>query len=160
MSEEKSKSGSSKTRILLIVSLGVNLLVAGIVAGAFLSGGSEKRGATREHMNLPLGPYGRAFSKEDRAELRAAFEARRPWFEKSRRQMRGFGKEMAAAVRADPFEATVITDILARQSAVWGAFQAEGQKLFVERVSAMTPEQRSVFADKLEKGMNRGKRKR
>lgn len=160
MSEEKPKPGPSKTRILLIVSLAANLLVAGVVAGAFFSGGPEKRGPGRGYSNLPLGPYGRAFSKEDRADLRAAFEARKPWFDKSRRQMRGFGKEMAAAMRAEPFDAAAITDILARQSAVWGEIQAEGQKLFVERVSAMTPDQRAAFADKLEKGMNRGKRNR
>lgn len=160
VSEDKPKSRTSKTRILLIVSLAANLLVAGVIAGAYFSDGPEKRAAVRGHSSLPLGPYGRAFSKEDRADLRKAFEARKPWFDKSRRQMRGFGKEMATAMRADPFDAAEISDILARQSAVWSEIQAEGQKLFVERVRAMTPDQRAAFADKLEKGMSRGKRRR
>ncbi|MDA8747638.1 periplasmic heavy metal sensor [Litoreibacter sp.] len=161
MSEDKAKSGRRWTRILLVISLGVNLLVLGMFAGAQFAGNPERStGAKRGHSKLPIGPYGRAFSKEDRAELRKMFDARKPWFEQSRRQMRGFGQEMAEAVRSESFDAALISDILQRQSTVLSAFQAEGQNLLVDRITAMTPDQRAAFADRLEKGLKHGKRER
>ena len=61
-------------RIVLVVSLGVNLLIAGAFIGSSFS---EKSGREKNSSTLaPVGPYGRAFSKEDRQALRQSFEAR------------------------------------------------------------------------------------
>lgn len=160
MSNDNAKSGNRGMRLLLAASLGVNLLVAGIFAGAHFSGKPERSGAQRDHRSLPLGPYGRAFSKEDRAELRKAFGGRKDWFAKSRSQMRAFGQEMVTAMRAEPFDAGAVEDILNRQGALQTQFQTEGRTLLVDRITAMTADQRAAFAEKLEKGLKRGKRDR
>ncbi len=159
MDTENPKKGNRWMRVLLVVSLGVNLLVAGMVAGAYFGGGSEKRSGANGLRNSWVGPYGRALSKEDRAEMRKSFEGRKPWFDERRGRMRGFGNEMANAVRAEPFDPAVVNDILQRQRSLQSAIQAEGQSMLVDRLTAMTAEQRAAFAENLEKGLRRGKRR-
>lgn len=147
-------------RILLVASLALNLLVAGIVAGAVLSGGGKDRGGERRaERSLPIGPYSRAFSKDDRAELRRAFEERKPWFDDRRDAMRGFAQELAQVVRAAPFDPAALRDVLDRQSALQSAIRSEGHSILTERLTAMTDAQRQTFADRIERGLRRGKKR-
>lgn len=157
MDDNQPKQGKPWTRILLVVSLGINLLIAGAVVGAYVTGGGERRAGNDGPRDNWAGPYGRALSKEDRAEMRKSFEGRRSWFRDTRRQMRGFGTEMAAAVRAEPFDPSVVKDILDRQRAVQSSVHGEGQALLIERLTDMSPDQRAAFAEKLEKGLRRNK---
>lgn len=147
----------SWTRVLLVVSLALNLLVAGAVAGAFLSGGKDRGGDRRAESRLPMGPYARAFPKEDRAELRRAFEARKPWFDEQRTALRGAAEELVQVLRAEPFDPVALRAVLARQTEKQTEIRAEGQKIFAERLVAMTNAQRQRFADRVEKGLRRGK---
>ncbi|MEM9583404.1 MAG: periplasmic heavy metal sensor [Pseudomonadota bacterium] len=158
MTETTPKPTPRWMRLLLVLSLGANLLVIGAFLGAKLSGGAPSGKAERGAHQMSLGPYGRALSKEDRAALRAAFSDRRPWFKQSRQQMREIGRELVAAMRMTPFDLAVVEQLLSKQSEMQSAFQAEGRGLLLERIEAMTPDQRAAFAEKLEKGLNKGRR--
>ncbi len=160
MTEQPTKSRAPWKTILLVISLGLNLLVVGIVAGAFLSGGGSGKGGfsrVASHI-MPLGPYGRALSKEDRAEVRRALEGRKSWFKKTRGDMREAGQDMVAAMRREPFQIEDVSMILGRQADVQSSFQAEGRRLLLERISAMSEDQRREFAQNLEEGLNRRRR--
>lgn len=159
--DKPEKSAWPWTRIALVVSLGVNLLVVGAVAGALLSGGPDPRGTAerRAEKGLPIGPYGRAFSQQDRAELRRAFEARKPLFEQSRRDMRAVAGEIANIVRADPFDPAALKAAFGQQSTLQQAVRAEGQTLLIERLTNMSAAERQAFAEKLEAGLKRGRRR-
>ncbi|MCY4178752.1 MAG: periplasmic heavy metal sensor, partial [Litoreibacter sp.] len=126
-------------RILLIASLAVNLLVAGAFVGAAFSdkGGKKERNPAAQ---MPVGPYGRAFSKEDRQALRQSFEARRDTFRENRAQMRAFGEDLAEAVRAMPFDAEAVRTILTAQRGLQLQMQEAGSEIMVERLEQMGPE--------------------
>ncbi len=156
--DKNTKKALPWMRILLVASLAANLLIVGVVAGAMWSGGPKTVKRDPGGRGIVAGPYGRAFSKEDRAEIRRSFEERKPWFDETRRKMRGFGQEIATAVRVEPFDGDAIRAILVRQREIQNALQDEGQNLMLERVEAMTPEQRAAFADRLEKALRGGKR--
>lgn len=157
----KKLSGWNWTKLALIGSLSVNFLVLGLLGGMWWSGGHHKSGGQPASATAPLqiGPYGRAFSKEDRAEMRRAFEQQRPKFRETRRAMRGFAKELAEALRADAFDRALVEDILARQMTQITMAQQSGQEIMLDRLEAMSPSERAAFADRLETGLNRRKRR-
>lgn len=159
MSEKTAKSGRPWTRILLVVSLGLNLAVAGVFLGARLSDDPPRKSDARASQDMSIGPYGRALSQEGRTAMREAFAARRSEFRKSRQQMRALGRDLIIAMQSEPFDLSAVEDILTQQGALQSAFQMEGRSLLLEHIGTMTSEQRAAFADRLEKGLDRGKRR-
>lgn len=144
-------------RILLVVSLGANLLIAGAFIGSSFSGKSGRE--RNPSAQMPVGPYGRAFSKEDRQALRQSFEARRDTFRENRTQMRAFGQQLAEAVRAEPFDGDVVRAILTEQRVLQLSMQEAGSEIMVERLEQMAPEARAAFAERLESGIKRFKQR-
>lgn len=144
-------------KVVLAVSLGLNLLIAGAVVGAKMSGfRSDRVDDKGERLGFSVGPYGRALTKEDRREMRKAFVKRAPELRQDRRAMRGFGQDLVAALRQQPFDGDAITTILTKQLELAGDMQAVGKDVLAERISAMTPEARLAFADRLEMMLKRG----
>ncbi|MEM6594992.1 MAG: periplasmic heavy metal sensor [Pseudomonadota bacterium] len=141
-------------RLLLFASLSVNLLIAGAFIGSSFAG-KDRKGERNLAAQVPMGPYGRAFSKEDRQALRQSFEARRDTFRENRAQMRAYGEELAAAVRATPFDADAVRDILTQQRGLQLSMQEAGSDIMIERLEQMSPEARAAFAERLEKGIRR-----
>ncbi|MCB2094188.1 MAG: periplasmic heavy metal sensor [Rhodobacteraceae bacterium] len=142
------KGGSGKwTRLVLVVSLALNLLVAGIVVG----------GAMRHHWYGPqgpardigFGPFTQALSKEDRKALRGAFMAANPGFLDMRQDMRRDMNALIAALRAEPWDKDAAGAILAGQSHRMTEWMDIGREVLLERIAAMTPDERAAFADRL-----------
>jgi uncharacterized membrane protein len=145
-------------RVLLVASLGLNLAVIGAFVGAHFADRGP-RGEESFGRGLLIGPYARAFSKEDRADLRRSFVARAGTLRDLRQQMRASGAEIAAALRATPFDAEAVRAALNTQRDVQIALQDEGQNILIEQLTAMTPQARARFADNLERGLKRGPRR-
>ncbi len=143
-------------RILLVVSLGLNLATAGMVVGAKLAGG-DHRNWSRGGEDARIGPYGRAFSKEDRALLRRSFGARQEAFRAHRKTMRAAAAALVETLRAEPFDIDAARAALATQRSAQIALQDEGQEVMLAHLANMTPEARAAFADTLEKGLKRRK---
>jgi len=155
-SNPKQKSEKPWMRILLVASLGLNLAVAGMFVGAKLSGGDPSKW-DRGRDNAQLGPYGRAFTKEDRAALRQNMGAREGRFRTHRQNMRAAATALIETLRAEPFDIDAARAVLATQRSAQIALQDEGQDLMLNHLANMTPEARAAFADNLEKGLKRRK---
>lgn len=150
------------SKIVLVASLGLNLIIVGLVAGAWLNG--PKRGDTDgARPSWVSGPFGRALSKEDRRVMGEAFrndpEARQR-IGSRRGQMRQIGIEIAEALRAEPFEPRALEGLFEKQALLGAEMTQTGQRVLLERIKSMTPEQRAGFADRLEAGMKRGRKHR
>ena len=87
-----SKSGRG-VRIALAISLGVNLAVVGVFAGAMLRDGHGMRGSMVR--DLGFGPFTEALSREDRRAMRESLFDRAPDIREARR---GFADRLEAAV--------------------------------------------------------------
>ena len=142
-------------RIALGVSVALNLLVAGVVAGAILRDGGPRDRMVRD---LDLGPFTEALSQEDRAALRRDFVARMPELGEARRAMREEFRDLLALLRADPFDPEAMRQVLGGQRARMQERVDLGQELLLQRLAAMTPEARQAFADRLEERLRRGSR--
>lgn len=129
--------------ILLVASLGLNLLVAGVLLGAVL----RFRG---DHVDVPPG-FGpalfRALPETDRKALRDEL------FDEHRRGARQRAQdfaELGEALRAVPFDPVLVENVLKEQAATTALIQSNLQKKWLSRVTKMTDAERKAYADRLE----------
>lgn len=146
---------------VLVVSLALNLAVAGLVVGAIIRGGLPMRAGMHADGGRDFGRDGglglmsEGLSRSDRQALRRALIAAEPdlanWRERAGAE---FGA-VIAALRAEPFDAQALQDVLDAQSGRMQARMETGRRILVERISAMTPAERADFAARLEDRVKR-----
>ena len=141
-------------RILLVVSLALNLLIAGAVVGMVLRGGPSPVGVR----DVGIGPFAAALSPEDRAALRRDFIARTTESGTSRRDRREAMRALLAALRAEPFDPGALRAVLSRVSDRMSGRLDLGLSLIEGRIATMADADRQAFADRLERELRRGRR--
>lgn len=140
-------------RILLIASLAVNIAVAGLAIGAAFN---WKTGGPPRAFEFGSGQLGRALAREDRRAIGEALRRDPNLRLPSRSDVRRVTAQMAGIIRSEPFERdaleAIMGDLQGRVANVRGATS----EMIIDRVAAMTPDQRATFADALEQGSERG----
>lgn len=136
-------------RWALVISLGLNLAVAGVVAGAMLrhQGMGPRGDLVRD---LQFGRFTDAMEPDQRAALRAEFVARAPEMRQARRQMRLEMAEVLASLRAEPFAPTHFAALMDKHGKRMATRMALGQTLMTEFVAGLDPAARRDFAARLE----------
>ncbi|HMO09534.1 MAG TPA: periplasmic heavy metal sensor [Paracoccaceae bacterium] len=143
-------------RVLLVVSLALNLAVAGLVAGAMLRGPWSGDGPRAVSVRDPgLGPYAAALSEEDRSVLRRALRARLPDLRAARAGFQADMQAVLGALRAEPFDPEALRAAMDRSSARLTETVAIGQAMVFDRIAALGPAERRAFADRLEAALDR-----
>lgn len=140
-------------KIALAISVALNLAVAGMVAGAFLSGDGPHKGMPRD---LGFGPFSEALSPEDRRALRKAFMDKAPDFHATRDASRAEFEALLATLRATPFDPAALTVALTAIQTRNADRLDLGRSLIETRLAQMSDADRLAFADRLEHGL-RGK---
>lgn len=142
-------------RITLILSLALNLAVAGLVGGAvWRHGGLDgMRQPPRSLIGAMLHELPRDDRRAMREHARSRSERRVPHAE--------ITAEMAQALRAVPFRpeplAALITDHARRRA----AFESDALAVWLDRVAAMSDRERAAYADRLQEAVkHRHRRKR
>jgi uncharacterized membrane protein len=137
-------------RTVLVISLALNLAVAGIIGGAMVSGRFGDRPAAR--IDFGVGPVARALTEVERRaigrELRADRSLRGHDF-------RGQMAAVAAALRADPYDPAATRALLEDQAARLSQLQARARMAVLDRIAEMPPDRRRAFADRLEQELMR-----
>jgi uncharacterized membrane protein len=150
--EPTTRSGlSTPLRWLLVVSLALNLLVAGLVVGAVL-----RHDGPRRHMEMGPGPFAQALSPEDRLAILAGLRDRPGFGSPSREERQQAMAEVLAALRSEPFDQGRAEAAMASQADRMATVEREVQAAMVERIASMSPEERGAFADRLEMELQRG----
>jgi len=145
-------------RIVLAVSLGLNLAVIGLVAGIivrFDGGPPPGRGA-----EFAL-PYMRALAPEDRRAIIRSVrrEQGRPMLRGAERQARY--ADVIEALRAQPFDRAALDAVVTEQARGAVALQSAAQAAWLDRVSAMDDAARARYADRVaEQAARRGEGKK
>lgn len=143
-----SRAMPRRMRILLVLSLALNLLVAGLLIGDALTGGGP--GRVPRPAELALGPVARALAKEDRQAILADLRGH-PGLRPIGRGERDAGlDEIAAAIRTEPFDAERVRRALAAQTERVARSQEAVQEALVSRLATMAPAERLAFADRLD----------
>lgn len=119
--------------VALIVSLCVNLLLAGVMIGG------------RWHMG---GPWWREVPDEARSVMKQAFEAHKPEFDANREAVRQARQKVADILKADPIDQAALDQALADLSQKSQAIQQLGNTMMVEVAKQLSPELRAQMADR------------
>lgn len=143
-------------KVLLGLSLALNLAIAGVVAGFVLRGGPQGvRGANMGY----AAPYVLALPRELRREVfgKVRSDERLP----DRRARRADYRAMIEVLRATPFDASAVQAVLDRQSDTASRVQAAGQAAWLEVVSRFSDAERVAYVAQMEEEMKRkGPRKK
>lgn len=138
------------TKSLLAVSLGLNLLIVGLAVGSMLRDGPPRGGR-----DFGLGPLSEALSRDDRKALRDAFLERHPDIRADRRDIRAQFDLLLSALRADPFDPAALDTALQAVARRNADLLVTGRELVAARLKAMTSDDRTAFADRLERGIRK-----
>jgi uncharacterized membrane protein len=136
---------------LLAISLALNFLVVGAIVGAGI--GHRLHDARDDFREVGFGPYTKLLDPSDREELRRAFLAGAPSFGEMRRIGRADFSELAAALRANPFDPDAVKEIVMRQTGRASERLQTGAGLLIDRLIAMPAESRLAFADRIDSEM-------
>jgi uncharacterized membrane protein len=144
-------------KVLLVVSLALNLLVAGALIGAVLG---HDRAERRERSEVPRefmrSPFLGALDGEDRRAVGRELMREEGSLRQNRAELRARFERLLAAIRAEPFDRAVIEAILDEQRAA-GARRLElAEEAVLDRLSAMSPAARAAYADRLDRSLRRG----
>ncbi len=144
-------------RLLLIASLAVNLLVAGVVIGAIASQrGDEDRGdRLRGARDLAPPPFVLAIKRDDR---RAVLRSLRDTVDadgRDRAAVRADLRVILGALRADSFEPEAVRALLAAERGRSQTRQETGEDIFVGYLEGLSAEERRAYADRLERILRR-----
>jgi uncharacterized membrane protein len=143
-------------KIVLVLSLGLNLIFLGLVGGAVLRDGPHGRPTTVRDLNF--GSLTEALSKTDRDTLRRSFQRAAPDLRGQRREAEGDLAELLTVLRAPDFQREKVHVLFARNNDRAARRQELGQNLVLDLLGAMAPDVRIAFADRLEAAMKRPKR--
>jgi len=150
-------------KIVLVLSLAFNLMIVGVAAGGFA--GKDRKGGPRggpDRVSVPGDLAPRAFiaaiPKEDRMELAQTFRDRVRPEDGRRAELRARVQALLVALRSDPFDPEAISVLMREQRATILERQEKGQMVFLEYLTGLSADERSAFADKLEKSIRRSQR--
>ena len=140
-------------RIVLVLSLALNLAVIGLVVGSVLSGRIGD-GPPRSYV-LGHAPMARALTPQER--LRVLRSLRRE------RVLRDFDprrriQDMVDSLQADPFEPDVLRALMQEHVSRTSDLQQKAQDALMQEILEMTPERRAAYAETLEQEMARPRR--
>ncbi|WP_341368724.1 periplasmic heavy metal sensor [Yoonia sp. BS5-3] len=148
----KTTGASRLMRIVLVISLALNLAVAGLFVGSMASGRLSDGPAP--NFDIGLGPIGRALDNDERREVRRSLLSDGSM---RRLNLRGRLEQMITAIEADPYDPDVMTDLLADQLDKTTQLQRNVQNGLLQIIADMTPERRAAFAAELREDMSRNR---
>ena len=138
-------------KIVLAISVALNLAVVGVVVGAVAKDG--RRMGDGAPKDMALGRFSEALSREDRRALRAAFLEKAPEIKDQRAAARAEFAVVVQSLRAEPFDPEAFRRALGAVEARNAARLSLGRDLIEARILGMSPEDRLAFAQRLEAGL-------
>lgn len=144
----------------LFVSLALNLLIVGLVAGSLLSPNGPRHGGDQRALRGVLGePFVRALPPEERRAMVREIIGRRDAFQEGRNALRERFEGFLTALRSEEFDREEAERLLGEQRLAASTRQDLGEALLLDRLEGMTQEERAAYADALESRMKGFKRR-
>lgn len=133
-------------KITLVASLAANMAVIGTVAGFAIRGPMWQ--PDRDGMAALM----RGMPPEHMREMRSELFGHRHNLREGLRGQRELSSDLAATLRATPFNPDAFADVLARQRGRLSEIQLIGHNALVARVTGMSDEERAHYAEALSRG--------
>ncbi len=137
-----------RLRWAMVVSLGINLLVLGAVAGAYLAGGAP----APRHMDMRgAGPasFMGALRAGDRRAIAEMMRDRGMAIKEDRRRAQADFDEMLRLLKAESFDAQAVEAIMTRQNEEARERRRLAQQAFLEHLTRLPAVERRAMAERL-----------
>jgi len=141
-------------RWALPVSLGLNLVAAGLIGGALIKGPPPPAPVP----GPALWRYARALPDPYRHDLGQALRASRGDWAGPREALRGQQAALAAALTAEPFDPKAVVTVLTRQTQVTDDLAGRGVGLLLDQIGRMDAAGRAAYAEALRSDRGPGPR--
>lgn len=148
---DKPAGGGRWLKIALVVSLGLNLAVAGIVTGAALGG----RDGSRPDRDFARTPFMSAVPREHRGPLAGALRAEGERFGENRRLLRARFEEILDVLRADSFDRVRLEALLRDQRDAALSRQDLSERVLLDYLESLPVSERRAYADRLDRSLRR-----
>ena len=152
--EEKAKGMSVWLRVVLVISLALNLLVAGAVVGSVAKWGG-KHGGPHARFEQMGGPLTRALAPKDKIMILREIRKVLRDSDGGREEKRAHFRALLNDLRADSFDREAVAGHLARQRRFIDDRMALGQRVLLDRLAGMSAAERAEFANRLEENLRR-----
>lgn len=133
-------------RILLILSLAMNVIVVGLIIGAAV-GHSRDDDRRRPKTNLP--PHVKALDWDQRRTIGKAIRKAYREDGLGARTERSQFEQMAAAIEAVPFDRDALAAVQVEFEEVMARRVSRARDIWLDHVEGMTDEDRAAYADRL-----------
>jgi len=147
MAEKPEKSPSRVWKIVLALSLALNVAVIGLIGGAVAR--DKVGGRPPSGFEFGAGPLGRALSQDDRRELGRSIRERVDFGSEGRPTPRRTIREIQSILREENLDVAKLQSVLDRSVTRAKTFQSAAQAALIEHISQMTVEERQAYADRL-----------
>ena len=147
------------SKIVLVGSLALNLLIIGAVAGSFL-GGPPDRDRNPVLRELGFAPFIHAMSRPDQKALLDQVKGKVGSFRDNRAAIKADFQAVLQVLRAETFDPAALEAAVSRQRSRIGKRQADVQELLLRQIAEMTAQDRAAYAERLEEALRRGPPKR
>jgi uncharacterized membrane protein len=146
-------------KIALVASLAVNLLVAGLVVGAMVRHDRDDRDVRSMRADVPRefarSPFLGALDGEDRRAVGRELMREDRSLRENRAELRARFERLLVAIRAEPFDRGAIETILDEQRAAGSRRLELAEEAVLDRLTAMSPQARAAYADRLDRSLRR-----
>lgn len=139
-------------RVVLVISLALNVLVLGVILGAVLRGGP---GAPPYATRLALGPVAEALDRPDRRAVAERLRDMRDLPRIDRAERQRIAEDLREILKAESFDATAFAETLERIDARARAMQTAGRQALIDQLALMSQAERAAFAERLERALRR-----
>ncbi|MGH1329789.1 MAG: periplasmic heavy metal sensor [Paracoccaceae bacterium] len=148
------------SRVVLALSLGLNLAVVGLVAGAFM--GKDRNGPPRGYSSRDVGyaPFIAALDRDERRALGGELRRAAPSRAQARSARRASFERILEALRATPYDPAALEAAIAAHREDLANSQKLGQETLVSRLHAMSALERIAYADRLDQILTRPAREK
>lgn len=135
----------NRTRWLLVASLGLNLVAAGVIGGAIIKGPPPPDPGP----GPALWHFARSLPDPYRHDLGEALRATRKDWIGPREAMEGVSRQLAAALEADPYDPEAVRQLFQQQTEIASRLSLRGSDLLMAQIDRMTPVDRAAYAERL-----------
>lgn len=145
MTKEKTRT-ATWVKVLLAISLALNLAVIGMLGGAALRGHSP-RAQTAEGVSI----LARAMPFKFQTQLRGAIRDRRNDLRPDREAMRLLRTNLIDALEAEPFDISAVETVLSNQRTLLSNLIVVGHSEVIAQIAAMDAQDRARYVENLQK---------
>jgi len=144
-------------RVVLVISLTLNLLVVGLIIGTSVQRKAPQREGERVAVELSkIAPLVRALPEASRDELRQTLAQKLPDRRAAHRELRDMFDQMQTALSAVPFDRAAVEAVLDRQDALIKSQADWARSEILDHIETLTDAERAEIAERFKKVLRRG----